>query len=71
MQHGSSVSFPFVVIFVASNKIICCLFLHFVDTDVLNNFSKVFPTVCKKKKGAAQSHSPFVKLTSSEVKLHS
>lgn len=36
------------------------------DTDVLNNFSKVFPTVCKKKKGAAQSHSPFVKLTSSE-----
>ncbi|RMX37071.1 hypothetical protein pdam_00016443, partial [Pocillopora damicornis] len=38
------------------------------DTDVLNNFSKVFPTVCKKKKGAAQSHSSFVKLTSSEQK---
>ena len=31
---------------------------------MLNNFSKVFPTVCKKKKGATQSQSTFVKLFS-------
>ena len=38
---------------------------------MLNNFSKIFPTVCKQsKKGAPQNQSAFVKL-SSEIKLHS
>ena len=40
-----------------------------VDTDVLHNFSKVFPTVSNQtKKGATQSQSTLVKL-SSEVRI--